>query len=325
MSARRILTGKRLGMTDICNGEENIVVEVENLIDDKEISKIRYTPVNVRGTGIGSSDPSEIIYSGCDCVNLCADNCPCVVRFGPSYNSDGCILVQSCSKPIVECNSMCICGSSCPNRIVQNGLQFKLQVFRTKHKGWGLRTLQDIPLNRFVCEYAGEVIGYKEAYRRAAQQQEDDSNYIIILKEHLTRGKVVKTCVDPTTIGNIGRYINHSCDPNLCMLAVRVDNEIPKLGLFARRKIHQNEELSFDYAGEASLSHEDNAAKNVIEESINKQEAGGVVERKLGACRADGTLALKQCYCETKCCRGFLPRDNDLYSVLENAVDGGSV
>jgi SET domain-containing protein len=36
-------------------------------------------------------------------------------------------------------------------------------VFKTEHKGWGVRTLQAIPKGSFVCDYVGEVIDQHKA------------------------------------------------------------------------------------------------------------------------------------------------------------------
>ena len=83
------------------------------------------------------------------------------------------------------------------------------------------------------CEYAGQVISQTVARYRAESQQPSDNNYILVLREHLDGGKVVCTYVDPRTVGNAGRFINHSCEPNLFMVPVRIDNNVPRLALFA--------------------------------------------------------------------------------------------
>ena len=133
---------------------------------------------------------------------------------------------------IYECNQNCACGSQCFNRVVQNGIQLRLQVFKTENRyvrkpcwtevkllttmfkritrndpcgsvwnnyidrscvygyhqsrlftfrccivcclivyscvvyyllclffrGWGLRSLDDIPMGTFVCTYAGQIL-----------------------------------------------------------------------------------------------------------------------------------------------------------------------
>ena len=59
---------------------------------------------------------------------------------------------------IFECNSKCSCNNRCPNRVVQMGMRVRLQIFRTKEKGWGIRTLHDIPKGAFICIYAAELL-----------------------------------------------------------------------------------------------------------------------------------------------------------------------
>lgn len=51
----------------------------------------------------------------------------------------------------------CKCGPTCLNRVAQHPLKLNLQVFRTLRKGWGLRTLNDIPQGSFICIYAGRL------------------------------------------------------------------------------------------------------------------------------------------------------------------------
>ena len=38
---------------------------------------------------------------------------------------------------IYECNDKCNCPPSCKNKVVQNGRQIPLEIFRTKNRGWG--------------------------------------------------------------------------------------------------------------------------------------------------------------------------------------------
>ena len=40
-------------------------------------------------------------------------------------------------------------------------------------------------------------------------------------------------------IGNIGRYANHSCDPNIVIVPVRIQTVIPHLALVASRDINK--------------------------------------------------------------------------------------
>ena len=77
-----------------------------------------------------------------------------------------------------ECNQKCACQkrenkkkNPCTNHVVQDGLKVRLEMFLTKKKGWGIRTLQDIPKGTFMGVYIGEI-----------RQNEDNSGQD---KEHL--------------------------------------------------------------------------------------------------------------------------------------------
>jgi len=52
--------------------------------------------------------------------------------------------------------------------------------------------------------------------------------------------------IDPTSYGNVARFINHSCDPNCETRKWTVGKET-SVGIFARRNIEEDEELTFDY------------------------------------------------------------------------------
>ena len=53
--------------------------------------------------------------------------------------------------------------------------------------------------------------------------------------------------VDGSRKGNIARFINHSCEPNLYVEKWWV-NRVPRLGLFAKRPIAEGEEVSYNYS-----------------------------------------------------------------------------
>ena len=57
-------------------------------------------------------------------------------------------------------------------------------------------------------------------------------------------------CIDARRYGNIARFINHSCDPNLIPVKMFIDHQdlkFPRIAFFAVRDIDANEELAFDY------------------------------------------------------------------------------
>lgn len=266
---------------------------------------LQYSPDNVQGPGC-SIDPTEVNLPGCSCQShsCLPGSCPCLQTYGQAYDTSGKLLnlirTDSYSSPVFECNALCSCSDACSNRVVQRGLRLKLEVFSTKNKGWGVRTLGMIPNGTFVCEYAGEVISFAEASRRQLAQKSVDHNYIIAVREHAGSGSTTETFVDPAAVGNVGRFINHSCQPNLIMLPVRVHSLVPRLALFAIRNIDVQEELTFDYSGgyhnrtpEALLSSQSDAASQVS--------------------GPDGPLR-KTCHCGAKNCAQSLPLDLSILS-----------
>ena len=165
-------------------------------------------------------------------------------------------------------------------------------------KGWGLVTKRELREGQFVCEYAGEVLGREVAKARALRQTaEGKANYILVLREHAGGTEVARTIVDPTVVGNIGRYLNHSCSPNLTMLPIRVDSTVPRLALFASRDISEGEELCFDYASPEGRAGDVGGEKPQWIE----------IEDKNGPLRC-------RCQCGALSCRGLLPYDPELLS-----------
>lgn len=89
------------------------------------------------------------------------------------------------------------------------------QVFLTNEgKGWGLRSLQDLPKGAFVCEYAGEILTNMELYERNQQSSGSERHtYPVILDADWASEGLLKDeealCLDATFNGNVARFINH--------------------------------------------------------------------------------------------------------------------
>nr|XP_034308155.1 probable histone-lysine N-methyltransferase set-23 [Crassostrea gigas] len=253
-------------------------------------SMFQYVKHNIPGPGI-DKEKFLPVFIGCSC-HECISDCPCVQRFGQNYTEDGKLKTSYLDadehKVMVECNGNCSCSQTCVNRVVQGGVKVRVELFWTVSKGIGVRTLEDLDPGAFVCEYAGEIISSDEARKRSLAQRKEDMNYIITVNEHCKSG-VIKTHVDPRNFGNVGRFLNHSCDPNLTMLPVRIDSEIPLLCLFAKRKISSGEELNFHYG----LSSGD---ERTVYSDIDGKESG-----------------LIPCNCGSQLCQGYLPFDKTLF------------
>ncbi|GAO14290.1 uncharacterized protein UV8b_07446 [Ustilaginoidea virens] len=193
--------------------------------------------------------------------------------------------------PLYECHQGCSCTVSCPNRVVERGRTVPLQIFRTKDRGWGVRTQQLIRKGQFVDRYLGEIVTSAEADRRRAasviSQRKDV--YLFALDKFTDpqsldarlRGPPLE--VDGEFMSGPTRFINHSCDPNLRIFARvgdHADKHIHDLALFAIKDIHKGEELTFDYV--------DGATEEVLEDY-------------------DGNIEdMTKCLCGSSQCRRFL-------------------
>ncbi|KAK2648535.1 hypothetical protein Ddye_016024 [Dipteronia dyeriana] len=153
---------------------------------------------------------------------------------------------------IRECWSKCGCYKQCGNRVVQRGINSKLQVFFTPEgKGWGLRTLEKLPKGAFVCEFVGEIVTTKELYDRNTKKH----NCPVLLDAYWVSKGVSKEeealCLDATNFGNVARFLNHRCfDANLIEIPVEIESpehHYYHLAFFTTREVDALEELTWDY------------------------------------------------------------------------------
>ncbi|CAI9771226.1 unnamed protein product [Fraxinus pennsylvanica] len=159
-------------------------------------------------------------------------------------------------KFIKECWYKCGCSMLCGNRVVQRGITARLQVFMTPGgKGWGLRTLEDMPKGAFICEYVGEVVTNTELFERNVRNTGEKHTYPVLLDADWSSEGVLKDeealCLDATSYGNVARFINHRCsDANLVEIPVEVetpDHHYYHVAFFTTRKVDALEELTWDY------------------------------------------------------------------------------
>ncbi|KAF0934919.1 hypothetical protein E2562_028912 [Oryza meyeriana var. granulata] len=173
-----------------------------------------------------------------------------------AYDENSKVILQE-GYPIYECNSSCTCDASCQNKVLQRGLLVKLEVFRTENKGWAVRAAEPIPHGTFVCEYIGEVLKMKDdgGTRNVEREANSGSSYLFEITSQIDRERVQTTgttafVIDATRYGNVSRFINHSCSPNLITRLVLVeskDGQLAHIGLFAKQDISMGEELAYDY------------------------------------------------------------------------------
>ncbi|KAI4337862.1 hypothetical protein L6164_016231 [Bauhinia variegata] len=168
----------------------------------------------------------------------------------------------------IECvQGTCPCGDLCSNQEFQKCSYARLKWFKCGKKGYGLKALEHISKGQFLIEYVGEVLDnftYEDRQREYALKGHRHF-YFMALDKH--------EVIDASAKGNLGRFINHSCDPNCLTEKWTVNGEMC-IGLFALRDIKQDEEVTFDY--------------NYV--------------RVFGA-------AAKKCYCGSPQCRGYIGGD----------------
>uniref|UniRef100_A0A915DIJ6 Uncharacterized protein n=1 Tax=Ditylenchus dipsaci TaxID=166011 RepID=A0A915DIJ6_9BILA len=208
---------------------------------------------NVAGPGIEQEELTEDL-EGCSCEDQCTleAGCSCL-KFANANNYDetGCFLHSSdVTLPFFECHSDCLCMQRrrpCRNRIIQLGIRLHVELVLSRDKGFGMVAKQQIKAGQFVVEYVGEVISKEEAIRRATTISSEEHNYILAINEHI-QGELRPTFIDARLKSNMGRFVNHSCQPNLFPQVFRIGNVVPKLALFALRDISFGEELCYSYA-----------------------------------------------------------------------------
>uniref|UniRef100_A0A667X0X8 Euchromatic histone-lysine N-methyltransferase 2 n=1 Tax=Myripristis murdjan TaxID=586833 RepID=A0A667X0X8_9TELE len=241
----RVLRTERIICSDIAQGYENVPIPCVNAVDDEDCpSDYKYVSENCE-TSAMNIDRNITHLQHCSCTDDCSSsNCLCgQLSIRCWYDKDQRLLQEfnKIEPPLIfECNLACACYRTCKNRVVQAGIKVRLQLYRTEKMGWGVRALQDIPQGSFICEYVGELISDAEADVR-----EDDS-YLFDLDNK--DGEVY--CIDARYYGNISRFINHLCDPNLIPVRVFMlhqDLRFPRIAFFSSRDILSGQELGFDY------------------------------------------------------------------------------
>ncbi|CAH8562745.1 unnamed protein product [Schistosoma intercalatum] len=165
----------------------------------------------------------------CECKPNSEDPC------GPSSNCINRELHYECLP------SICPNGDACRNQRFTKRLYPPQRPFWTgDQRGWGLKTMVAIRAGEFVNEYIGDLIDEDEANRRLRFAHENNITNYYMMKLDSQR------IIDAGPKGNLSRFMNHSCDPNLNTQKWTVNGD-NRIGLFAVRDISAGEELTFNY------------------------------------------------------------------------------
>uniref|UniRef100_A0A674CQE9 SET domain bifurcated histone lysine methyltransferase 1a n=1 Tax=Salmo trutta TaxID=8032 RepID=A0A674CQE9_SALTR len=366
----------KINIPDLTLGRENQPLSCINELNNIRPLSVIYNKQRVAASGVSINTSSDFLM-GCDCTDGCRDRSACschqltiqataLLPAGPEDVNAGYThkrLEKRLSTGIYECNALCRCDPRvCSNRVVQHGLQLRLQLFMTVGKSWGIRCLDDIAKGTFICTYTGDLstegnmymvnlnhiegAESKEGYESEAHCSDNESgtdmqslaspansydeeepsdyedsyedkdydvseddggsdddfrhnvssmerSYVTrrhakILQEdpakksgsdakssdqqdgtaegndkeasnatrHFFDGEESCYVIDAKLEGNVGRYLNHSCQPNLFAQNVFVDTHdlrFPWVAFFASKRIRAGTELAWDYKCELGV------------------------------------------------------------------------
>ncbi|XP_071656495.1 histone-lysine N-methyltransferase SETDB1 isoform X2 [Patagioenas fasciata] len=159
-------------IADITKGREDVPLSCVNEIDNTPPPQVAYSKERIPGKGVYINTSWEFLV-GCDCKDGCRDKSKCAChqltvqatgctpggQINPNSGYQHKRLEECLPTGVYECNKRCQCNiNMCTNRLVQHGLQVRLQLFKTQNKGWGIRCLDDIAKGSFVCIYAGKIL-----------------------------------------------------------------------------------------------------------------------------------------------------------------------
>ncbi|KAE9461905.1 hypothetical protein RHGRI_037600 [Rhododendron griersonianum] len=246
-------------LPDLTSGAENLPVSLVNDVDDeKGPAYFTYFPTLKYRKPFHSPQPSRscMCRGGCQPGDL---NCSCIQKNGGvlPYTALGVLLIYKAL--IHECGSSCLCPPNCRNRMSQAGLKVRLEVFRTKDRGWGVRSWDPIRAGAFICEYAGEVI---DVSTEEELEREREDHYIFDATctnepSDVMAGNSIESPKIPFPLvvsakkgGNVARFMNHSCTPNVYWQPVlrECNNEAYlHIAFFAIGHIPPMKELTYDY------------------------------------------------------------------------------
>lgn len=206
------------------------------------------------------------------------------------YDSNGLLDLRgfknSDLRVIMECSDECGCNHKCPRRRLQQGQTKPMVVYHEGEKGFGLRAAESFKKGELVCEYTGNMFQLDPPLERKppqphAQQLLDVPSVKRLKKnrkaekekeEEERRRKPPKdgrntsyqagftimnhdVAICAGKVGNIARFINHSCEPNTAFFEVHsrryvADPLIPRVAVYATKDIALGEEITIAYWAE---------------------------------------------------------------------------
>uniref|UniRef100_A0AC35G498 SET domain-containing protein n=1 Tax=Panagrolaimus sp. PS1159 TaxID=55785 RepID=A0AC35G498_9BILA len=243
---------KRIIIDDIAGRREWHPIPLINNINNNTPKHFNYINFNSLSAGTRKLISEKVTAQGCSCEDECDAFCACERSSSVGFDPDTRIVPNPDSYNFytdfyVECGSHCNCFGTCKRQILpSNNVLKKLEAHYIKGKQFGIVAAQPIAAGMPIVEYVGEVFVFElegDIFPRSHYQQ-----------EMLTNNENYKFIIDARKMGNIARFINHSCFPNVLQICVYPSipslnrtPPLPKVALVAARDILPGQELCFDY------------------------------------------------------------------------------
>ena len=95
--------------------------------------------------------------------------------------------------------------------------------------------------HQLIIEYLGEKIRHELANIREKKYDREGrfSSYMFRIDENWV--------LDATKMGNLARFINHSCQPN-CISRIIFQDGVKRILIYSKNFIEKGEEITFDYS-----------------------------------------------------------------------------
>lgn len=136
----------------------------------------------------------------------------------------------------VQCGSECTVPYCSNRRFWKEDCSAKLCTSNGPKSRRNLKTKVARKAGEFLCEFAGEVIGYERAEEKFKENEESKSKIVAIGSQLF---------IDSTERGNISRFVKHSCKPN-SRLEVWSVNGFYRAGIFSLHDLLPNVEVTID-------------------------------------------------------------------------------
>ncbi|ERN18966.1 hypothetical protein AMTR_s00067p00206920 [Amborella trichopoda] len=230
-------------VNDISKGEESVRISVVNEVSSERYPpSFQYIPKNiVYKNAYGNFSLARIGDEGCcpECLGDCLSSslsCACARETGGeyAYALDGLLKKEFLDQALsmnrdpekhyhFYCKGYLLERSG--NEDKPAACKGHLVFFTSEGKGWGLRTLEELPRGDGVERHTYPVLLDADWCKEGVLKDEE------------------ALCLDATHFGNVGRFVNHRCgDANLVEIPVEIE-----LAFFTTRKVEALDELTWDY------------------------------------------------------------------------------